>query len=149
MKYHLRKWGGTLGGTAPHLREKLRFLNKEHKTAIFHVVLAHFNFWRAINVTTCLFRRVANITHIESFKDNCHLFMYSRKRFPWDRVIKLRDNRIFKALLWIKKSFKSIHFDLAKHASVFNVNNLWNLFEKFQILKLRWAYSQADQAATS
>ena len=47
---------------------------------------------------------------------NCHLFMYSRKRSPRNCVIKLRDNRIFKALLWIENSFKSIDFDLAKHA---------------------------------
>ena len=42
--------------------------------------------------------------------DNCHLFLYSR-----DCVIKLSKIRIFKALLRIKKSFKSIDFDLAKH----------------------------------
>ena len=29
----------------------------------------------------------------------CHLFMYSRKLSPRDCVTKLRDNRIFKALL--------------------------------------------------
>ena len=39
--------------------------------------------------------------------------MYSRKRSPQECVIKLRDNRIIKALLWIKNSFKSIDFDLA------------------------------------
>ena len=33
-------------------------------------------------------------------------------------VIKLRDNQIFKALLRIKKLFKSIDFDLAKQALV-------------------------------
>ena len=44
--------------------------------------------------------------------------MYSRKWFPRDCVIKLRDYRIFKALLWIKKSFMFIDFDLAKHALV-------------------------------
>ena len=44
--------------------------------------------------------------------------MYSRKQSSQDCVIKLRDNRILKALLWIKKSFKSIDFDLAKHALV-------------------------------
>ena len=44
--------------------------------------------------------------------------MYSRKRSLRDCVIKLRDNRIFKALLSIKKSFKSIYFHLAKRASV-------------------------------
>ena len=44
--------------------------------------------------------------------------MYSRKRSPRDSVIKLRDNRIFKALLRIKKSFKSIDFDLAKYVLV-------------------------------
>ena len=63
--------------------------------------------------------------------------MYSRKRSPRGCVIKLRDNRIFKALLRITKSFKFIDFDLAKHALVFNVNNRCNLFEKFQTLKLR------------
>ena len=50
---------------------------------------------------------------------DCHLFMYSRKWSPQDCVIKLRDNRTFKALLSIKISFKSIDFDLAKHALVF------------------------------
>ena len=44
--------------------------------------------------------------------------MYSRKRSPQECVIKLRDNRIIKALLWIKNSFKSIDFDLAKHGLV-------------------------------
>ena len=44
--------------------------------------------------------------------------MYSRKRSPRDYVIKLCDSWIFKALLWIQKSFKSIVFDLAKHALV-------------------------------
>ena len=63
--------------------------------------------------------------------------MYSRKQSPRDCVIKLRDNRIFKALHWLKKSFKYIDFDLAKHALVSNVNHRWNLFEKFQILKLK------------
>ena len=37
---------------------------------------------------------------------------------PWDYVTKLRDNQIFKALLRIKKSFRSIGFDLAKHLLV-------------------------------
>ena len=40
------------------------------------------------------------------------------KTVPRDCVIKLRDNRIFKALLRIKKSFKFIDFDLAKHTLV-------------------------------
>ena len=44
--------------------------------------------------------------------------MYSWKRSPRDCVINLRDNQIFKVLLWIKKSFRSIDFDLAKHALV-------------------------------
>ena len=44
--------------------------------------------------------------------------MYSRKRSPRDCVIKLGDNRLFKALQLIKKSFKSIDFDLAKESSV-------------------------------
>ena len=39
--------------------------------------------------------------------------MYSQKRATWDCVIKLHDNPIYKALLRIKKSFKSIKFDLA------------------------------------
>ena len=30
-----------------------------------------------------------------------------------------------------------------------NVNHHWNLFEKFQILKLRWAYWEVDLAVTS
>ena len=45
--------------------------------------------------------------------------MYSWKRFPQDCVIKLSDNRIFKALLWIQKSFKSIDFEQAKFALEF------------------------------
>ena len=44
--------------------------------------------------------------------------MYLRKRSPRGCVIKLGDNRVFKALLWIKKSFKSIDFDPAKHTLV-------------------------------
>ena len=75
--------------------------------------------------------------------------MHSQKRSPWDCVIKLRGNWIFKALLWIKKSFKSGDFDLAEQALVSNVNHRWNLFEKVQMLKLRWAYLKADLAATS
>ena len=55
---------------------------------------------------------------MQELGNKCHLFMYSRKRSPRDGVIKLRDNQIFKALLWIKKSSKSIDFDLAKHALV-------------------------------
>ena len=35
----------------------------------------------------------------QSDDSNFHLFMYSRKRSLRDCVIKLRDNRIFKALL--------------------------------------------------
>ena len=53
-----------------------------------------------------------------NFEDNCHLFMYLQKRSSWNCVIKLRDNWMFKALLWIKKSFESINFELAKHALV-------------------------------
>ena len=44
--------------------------------------------------------------------------MYSLKRSPRECVIKLRYNGIFKTLLCIKKSFKSIDFDLAKHVLV-------------------------------
>ena len=44
--------------------------------------------------------------------------MFSRQRSSRSCVIKLRNNRIFKALLWIKKLFKSIKFDLAKKALV-------------------------------
>ena len=44
--------------------------------------------------------------------------MYSQKQSSWDCVIRLHDNRTFKALLWIKKLFKSFDFDLAKHALV-------------------------------
>ena len=59
-----------------------------------------------------------------SQKINFHLFMYSRK---WSPV----------RLLRIKKLLKSIDFHLAKHVLKFNTNHRWNLFEKFQILKLR------------
>ena len=52
-------------------------------------------------------------------------------------VINSRASWIFKALLRIKKSFKSIDFDLVKHISVFNVKRGLNLFEKRQFLKLR------------
>ena len=49
----------------------------------------------------------------------CHLFMYSQKNDPRETAdLVLSDNRIFKTLLWIKKSFKSIDFDLAKHVLV-------------------------------
>ena len=37
---------------------------------------------------------------------------------PWDCINKLRDNRMFKALLQIKKSFKFIDFVLAKHVFI-------------------------------
>ena len=57
------------------------------------------------------------------FQNNCHLLMYSQKRSLQDYVTKLCNNQIFKTLLWIKKSFKSIYFDLAKHALVSNVNH--------------------------
>ena len=50
--------------------------------------------------------------------------MYSRK---WSPV----------RLLRIKKLLKPIDFHLAKHVLNFNTNHRWNLFEKFQILKLR------------
>ena len=38
---------------------------------------------------------------------------------------KLCNNRILAGLLRIKKSFKTINFDLAKHVLVFNVNYHW------------------------
>ena len=65
------------------------------------------------------------------------VFIYLCKRSVRDCVIKLRDNRLIKALPGIKKSFKYIDFDLAKHGLVFKVNHRWNLFEKFQILKFQ------------
>ena len=65
---------------------------------------------------------------MQELENNCHLFMCSVKRSMQDCVIKLRDNRLFKALLRIKKSFKSIDFDLAKHVLVFKVNCSLNLF---------------------
>ena len=40
------------------------------------------------------------------------------KTVPVECVIKLRNNWICKAVLQIKKSFKSIDFNLAKHASI-------------------------------
>ena len=66
-----------------------------------------------------------------------------------DCIFKLRDNRIFRVLLRIKKSFQSIDFYQAKHVLVFNLNHHWNLFVKFQILKSRWVYWEANLAATS
>ena len=80
------------------------------------------------------------------------IFIYlciHKKWSSWDCVIKLHDNRIFKALLPAKKSFKSINLGLAKHVLVFNVNHCWNLFEKIQILKLKWTYWEATLAATA
>ena len=63
--------------------------------------------------------------------------MYSQKIVHVNCITKLRDNRIFKVLLRIKKLFKCINFDLAKHVLVFKVNHRWNLFENIQIFKLR------------
>ena len=44
---------------------------------------------------------------------------------------------MFKAFLRIKKSFKSIDFDLAKRISIFNVKYHWNMFEKISNLKFK------------
>ena len=41
--------------------------------------------------------------------------MYLDRMVQLDCVIKLHDNRIFKTLLRIKKSFMSIDLDLPKH----------------------------------
>lgn len=71
------------------------------------------------------------------------------KRSPWDCVTQLLKNPIFKALLRIKKSFKSIDFDVAKHVLVFNVDYRRNLFKKFQILRLKWTYWEANLATAS
>ena len=68
--------------------------------------------------------------------------MYSRKMVP------VRGTWIFKVLLQIKES-KRIDFDLGKHVLFFNINKFCSLFEKFQILKLRWAFWDANLAATS
>ena len=75
--------------------------------------------------------------------------MYSRKPSRRDSVIELRDNRMFKALLWIKKSFKSIDFDLAKHALVSHSPTialgeliLINQGVKYQGVKQLFMYSQ-------
>ena len=58
---------------------------------------------------------------------SCHLFTYSQKMVPVTSVTKLCDNRIFEAFMPIKKSVKSIDFDLAKQVLVFN--HRWDLFE--------------------
>ena len=76
------------------------------------------NLWFFIHFYYSQIMRTFSRSFYSSLKHICHLFMYSRKLSPWDCVIKLRDNRIFKVLLWIKKSFKSIDSDLAKHALV-------------------------------
>ena len=68
---------------------------------------------------------------------NCHVFMYSWKRSPRDCVLKLRGNQIFKALLWIKKSFKSFDFDLAKYTLVFNVKSSLEFVWKDSSLKIK------------
>ena len=55
---------------------------------------------------------------LESVKLNiCHLLMYSCKMVH-NCVTKLCNNRIFKVLLRIKKSFKLIDFDREKHVLV-------------------------------
>ena len=60
------------------------------------------------------------------YLNNCHLFMYLDRMVQWDCVIKLHDNRIFKTLLRIKKSFMSIDLDLPKHPLefVWKISNL-------------------------
>ena len=60
--------------------------------------------------------------------------MYSRKRSSGDCVYKLCDIRVIKALMRMKKSFKSIDFDLAKHVLVFNINHRWILKIKMSLL---------------
>ena len=65
------------------------------------------NFWE-------IFKNIFFIEHLRATASEIWFEIQS----PWDCVIKLHDNRLFKALLWIKKSFKSIGFDLAKHALV-------------------------------
>ena len=44
----------------------------------------------------------------------------------------------------IKKSIKSIDFDLARHELVFIINHRWNLFQNFHIFKSRWAYWEVN-----
>ena len=60
------------------------------------------------------------------YLNNCHLFMYLDRMVQLDCVIKLHDNRIFKTLLRIKKSFMSIDLDLPKHPLefVWKISNL-------------------------
>ena len=60
------------------------------------------------------------------YLNNCHLFMYLDRMVQWDCVIKLHDNRIFKTLLRIKKSFMLIDLDLPKHPLefVWKISNL-------------------------
>ena len=57
--------------------------------------------------------------------------MCSREWFAWEYVTKLCDNRIFNALLRIKKTFKSINFDLVKHVLVSPLTQPWNKWVNF------------------
>ena len=75
-------------------------------------------YFDTINLNQSGFRLTCSFKIIVSERKYCHLFMYSRKRSPRDCVIKLRDKRTFQVSLWIKNSFKSIDFDLAKHALI-------------------------------
>ena len=72
--------------------------------------------WHSPEYNISLIPRVLRITGVHY----CHLFMYSRKRSPWDWLIESRDNWIFKTLLQINKSTKSIGFGQAKHPLVSN-----------------------------
>ena len=67
----------------------------------------------------------------ESFVVHRLVLLCSRKMSPWGRVTKLRGNRIFKVLLLIKKSFKFIDFDLAKHVLVSSTHPLLHRWVNF------------------
>ena len=57
--------------------------------------------------------------------------MYYLKRVPVRCVTKFRDNQIFKALLRIKKSFKSVDFDLSKYVLVSRPTHPWTGWVNF------------------
>ena len=88
-------------------------------------------------VFTELNNKLTQCVGFSIFQHHCHLLTYSPKLVPQVRVTKLRDNRIFKVFLRIKKFIKAINFNLVKHALLFNLSYYWTLFEKFQILKSR------------
>ena len=76
--------------------------------------------------------KIIFVTNALKSHSKCHLFMYSQKNDLCETAdLELSDNRIFKALLWIKESFKSIDFDLAKHVLVSTSTPFWTWWVNF------------------